>query len=211
MKSKFFVTVAVIVAVFAGISQASPITYNFESGDLSLWGIATSFDASASVVNSHAAIEIGATGTTSWTASEGTSFALLKTGEAGIQTSINISFAANQGDTLSFDYFWDSGDEWTLVGGSPFNDYATAFIARGDLLVMESVMTDPQDFWGTEWQTVNYTFADSGTYSLWYTVTNVGDEDYDSYMGIDNINVTPEPATMALLALGGLMIRKRKA
>jgi hypothetical protein len=33
---------------------------------------------------------------------------------------------------------------------------------------------------------------------------------YNSWVGIDNVRLTPEPATMMLLGLGGLLIRKRR-
>jgi hypothetical protein len=62
---------------------------------------------------------------------------------------------------------------------------------------------------------VAYTFASAGTYTLVFEVANSGFYGTnDSYLGVDNVQLVPEPLSAAgmLLGLGGLVgyLRRRR-
>lgn len=191
-------------------AQANLTNGSFETGDLTGWSALVPSGGSISVITNHAdtgtypVAPFAPTGTTSWAATDGRFFALLKPDGPQAATSLYQSFYAPAGYTLTFDYFWDSQD-W-----KPFNDTATGTLLAGaglggatvSTLFSESVNSDPTNYWGTPWTTVSYTFASSGTYTIVFGINNGLDSIYDSYLGIDDVKLIPAPGAMLLGTIG---------
>lgn len=109
------------------------------------------------------------------------------------------------------DYFGGSTEEIT-IGSS-----ATAVLKGGRIdaiTSLQNVITPSIDLYcqpGWEW--IKTGDVTTGITGLWldgttFDIQLINDSDYDETW--KNINVIPEPATIALLSLGGLLIRKRK-
>ena len=58
------------------------------------------------------------TGTTSWAPTDLSHFALLRAGAVDSPVQLYQTFVASAGDTLTFDYFWDSWDDAEEGGGT---------------------------------------------------------------------------------------------
>jgi len=212
----------ILVYVIAGLmfantsSQANLTNGSFETGDITGWTAVLPVGGSASVVTDYSEPTPSATGTTSWVPTDGSYFTVLKTDGPGSMSKLYQSFYASPGASLSFDYFWDSGDF------NPFNDITTGKLlldvgTNGPVestLFSNSVNTDPADYWGTPWIPVSYQFTTGGTYTLLIEISNDGDNSFDSYVGIDNAQVTiPAPGAVLLGGIGmslvGWMRRRR--
>ena len=204
MKKSMMIFVLVVAVLAAGSAQAGLNNGSFETGDLTGWTAVVPSGASASVVTSHADTTGFGTGTTSWGSTDGSSFALLKTDGSGSLTQLYQSFYATGGSTVMFDFFWDSQES------EPHNDMATATLYEGvglggavvDTVLLGEVNTDPAMYWGTDWATIQMTPVSTGLYTLKIEITNGGDSRYDSYVGIDNVNVIPAPGAILLGSIG---------
>ena len=197
-------------------AQAAVTNGSFETGDLTGWSWTVPAGASIDVVTSHS--DPGGTGTTSWAATDGSCFALLKTDGPGSLTQLYQSYSTTPGNPLVFDYFWDSRDS------KPFDDTASLSIYSGvglagplvGTVTLGSVNADPQDYWGTAWQTANLYLGSAGIYTVVFEVRNSLDGIKDSYLGIDNVvlfQAVPEPGAILLGAIGvGLVgwLRRRR-
>lgn len=194
----------------AGVTNGS-----FETGDLTGWSSTVPAGASIDVVTVHS--DPTGTGTTSWGPTDGSYFALLKGGEAGGVTQLYQSYDFTPQTTLTFDYFWDSRDS------KPSDDTASMSIYSGIGLegpfvaefTLGSVTNDPQDLWGTPWNSVSLWLATAGVYTVAFEIRNDWEGINDSYLGIDNVrlNVIPEPGAILLGGLGvGLVgwLRRRR-
>jgi len=199
-----------VVASFAGSSLADLSNGAFEAGNLSGWTLVlpTSGNPFAGAVTGYPSV------TPSWTASEGSYFALLKTDGSGSFTQLYRSFDASAGDTLSLDFFWDADGDPTKR-----NDLADGRILSGaDLsgaLVTTLFTRSVQDYPDSpSWESVSYLFTTPGThtYTLLFEIENMGSAANDSHIGIDNVHLVPIPAAVLLgmlgLAAAGLKLRK---
>jgi len=220
---KKFIPICVVAGLMlaASSAQANLTNGSFETGDLTGWSAIVPPGASISVVTNHAdtgtypVAPFAPTGITNWAPTDGSNFALLKPDGPQTITRLYQSFYAPAGYTLTFDYFWDSQDY------KPFNDKAGGRILSGaglggpvvTNLFVETVNSDPVNYWGTPWTTVSYTFASSGTYTLVFGIKNVLDPNLDSYLGIDNVKLIPAPGAILLGSIGiGLVgwLRRRR-
>ena len=133
---------------------------------------------------------------TSWGPTDGPYFVTLRVDGPGNWTQLYQSFTAPAGYELTFDYFWGSQDYM------PYNDVATGELLSGvgvggtvvETLFSESVASDPGSFYGTPWESVNYTIPITGTYTLLFQVANNGDDENHSFIGIDNVATRRIPA-----------------
>jgi hypothetical protein len=151
---------------------------------------------------------------------KGDSFLVLATGEAmGEVKDADYAYSKlwqevtfKAGNTLSFAWFFGTND-WL-----PYRDYAVANLVPVDaadgLTVIELVNIDVSDvgsFGATKgWQTVGFTFdaTNAGRYNLTFEVHDDIDAIISSYFAIDGI--VPEPTTILLLAIGGLIARRHR-
>ena len=136
----------------------------------------------------------------------------LTEGSAIRQTGVTI--AASQFITFDFNFLTDEtagavSDTafWTLSSASlsgvffladpTTSSFGTSFTRFSLETGYSSVMSGP---------------LPAGTYTIGFGVADYGDTIVDSGLLVDNVTVIPEPATLALLALGGLTwLRRRRA
>lgn len=114
MKRLILVYVVAGLMLAASSVQANLTNGSFETGDLEDWTAVLPVGGSASVVNDHS--NLSGSGTTSRASTDRSYFTLLKTDGPGSLSKLYPSFYASPGTSLSFDYFWDSGDYVGLVG-----------------------------------------------------------------------------------------------
>jgi len=215
MKRTLIIWAAAVLLLAVGSAKADLSNGSFEDG-LNSWSIVLS-GGDVQAVSSHTDSTGSATGTSSWSPTDGSYFALLEGGNANESVQLYQTFTASSGDTLTFDYFWDSEDYdpyddtgmGTLLLGSGTGGYVLS------TLFSHSIMgSDPEDYWGTPWTLVSYTFAASGTYTLLIETWNDLDSDQSSYVGIDNVALTPVPVPgailLGMLGLGAAGLKLRK-
>jgi hypothetical protein len=129
-------------------------------------------------------------------------------------SAIKQTFFASAGSVLSFDWNFltnellpisDTNDTafWTIIpGGANFlADTFSTFVPAATVL-------DAQ----TGFQTVNFVVPATGFYTLGFAVVDVSDLALGSVLLVDNVQVVPEPALMALFGIGlvALAYRRRR-
>lgn len=145
------------------------------------------------------------------TPEDGSYYALLKTDGPGNQNSLSQSFTADVGDVLSGKAtFLD----WETIL-STFPDEASVDIFdENDQLVANlfyaSGNPDGSTSGTTPWTSFSHTFTSAGNYTIVAFIQNNGDEEGDSYLGLDGFSVfdasgsgtIPEP--VSFFTFGGL-------
>lgn len=220
MRKIFIFLVALIVL---GLPQSSYALLNnpgFETGDLTGWTADTTNNGSAQVVTSHdSVVDVGGTSTT-YNPVEGSYFALLTPGDAGVHTTLSQSFSIGGGMWVEGWVAFDAGDYM------PYNDNAWVQILNGSGGVIATPLSiDVLTVGGygeTPWTYWRWDAPAAGTYTLKFGVANVNDSGYDSYGLLDANQISsasapgyviPEPATISLLSislLGLLGLRRKK-
>ncbi len=118
---------------------------------------------------------------------EGCYFALLKTDGPGSYTKIEQNFHAKAGDKICGWTFFKTNDYF------PFDDSCEVSLYHCDekleSLFFASVTT-VGDYGKTPWTYWEYKICKDGQYTVRAGITNVGDSEVDSYMGIDAIKLT---------------------
>jgi hypothetical protein len=141
------------------------------------------------------------------------------TGPITDAVAIYQAFAGNAGDTVTM--FWD----YVATDYIPFSDPAFALVIgpSGTVQTLASIYGNGQTV-GTSghsgWQKFSYTLGAAGDYKLAFVTTNTRDTVLDSFLFLDNQPgscdpqcpppVVPEPASAALLALGGVFAIARR-
>ncbi len=114
-------------------------------------------------------------------------FALLKTDGPGSFNSISQDFYANAGDKISGWAFFRTND---LL---PFNDSCNVKILSGSIVLstpFSASVSTVGNFGRTPWTYWEYTFAETGLYTIKAEIANALDSAVDSFMGLDFIRLT---------------------
>ena len=119
----------------------------------------------------------------------GANFAVLTAGAQGVYTALSRSFHANAGQTISGWAFFKAGDY------APYNDDGAVMIEQGGVAVAPPVfaagVATVGDYGRTPWTEWRYTFPTSGTFTISAKVQNVRDSGQVSWLGLDDIRITP--------------------
>ncbi|MDM5317031.1 HYR domain-containing protein [Fictibacillus sp. b24] len=158
------------------------INPSFETGNFTGWTVNVPTGGSATVVNS---FTTPFAPVVTFSPVQGNFFAVLKTDGSGNFTSVSQTFFACAGDQISGWAFFQSPE----VPPTQFNDFAEVRILSGATLVATPYFASVNSTGDTGWNNWTYTFVTSGTYTLEARVTNVGRAAFDSYMGLDAINL----------------------
>jgi hypothetical protein len=188
----------IVVLTATGFASAAVINGGFETGDFTGWGVL--YPGISGVVSSAPGPQ---------TASEGNKFAYVAGGDVGVHTLIYQGLSLGVGETLSGVASWYDAEE---VGGQPafYNDQVTVII-RDHLGNETTVYFDSHaahlgsgiGLYG--WTPWSFTALAADTYMLMFSMTNVGDDLFDSYGYLDDVKANaavPEPGTMMLLGSG---------
>lgn len=206
MKALPWIAVAGLLLGGALPVQAASLLEGFESG-LGGW-ILTPDGGSITPVTSYDGL----------TATEGSWFAQLQTGDQNQWVYMRKAVEIKAGDQVSMDWFFDkAGTE---------DDQAAGYVGFYDAFWTEKeVLFDLTESQPT-WKESSVVFGEGGTYYLVVGVVNRGNSENDSTLGVDNVYVgppgyreadgaVPEPLTVAgvCMGIGGLVgyIRRRRA
>jgi len=196
-------TLAVLFLAVGGV-QADLTNGGFETGDLMGWTFAVPDTTTAAAVVSHTE-NAGPLPNTTWTPTEGSYFALLKTDGPDNWCTLEQSFSGVAGDVVSFNYFFDWGD---YHENAKWDDQSYGrLLDSSDALVWEFFHWGQdgdsmgEDYSNVGWSSDSFILTAGGTYTLMFGIKNEGDSHFDSYMGIDAV-VVPVPGAVLLGMLG---------
>ncbi len=166
-----------------GLADADTVDNgSFETGDFTGWSTTIPPGGSAEAVSLYVA-DLG-TGPT-YTAVDGTQFAVLKTDGPGSFTTASQTFYVQAGQTISGYAFFDTTDYL------PYDDNAQVAIKSGDTVlavVFQANVSSVGDFGQTPWVAWEYTVPFSGAFTVEARVTNAIDGASDSRLGLDGIS-----------------------
>jgi hypothetical protein len=146
-----------------------------------------------------------------WEATDGDAFASIWStdGQSVNVSSLEVTFEAEAGFELSFDYFFDFGDV------APEYDSASGVLSRagGDDVVLFEHNTMPgnqlDSSANVEWTQVSVTLMTAGTYTLTFTAGDANGS-FESILGVDNIVLIPGQAAAVTLLSGLAMTRRSR-
>lgn len=171
-------------------AQASILNGGFETGNLTNW---TASNALPAVVTSY-----NTDNSLTMTATEGQYFAILP-GGSPVTKLTSDDFYINEGETISFDWFFDSKD---YLPYNDFGSYALELVID-EIVVSANILADVQqtgNYGLTGWNTFAILATYSGDVELRFYSKNVGDNLLASVLGIDNVKVTaPVPLTASAI------------
>lgn len=202
-------SVQILAAILLAASARGQIVNGgFETGDLSGW-TASSFRVFAVGGAPNQGIPGPGDPPFGWAPSQGSTFAWLLSGESpGVYTTLSQTFGATAGDVLSFDTYFDAGDFL------PYNDNGyVRLVNLGDnssVALYAKSVADVGDFGGDGWRSLSHVISADGTYTLEAGVTEGLDFQHHSALGLDNVALVPEPASLVLCLVGGLVAKLSK-
>lgn len=123
-----------------------------------------------------------ATNHTDHSAPNGSKFALMESGTVNVYNTVSQSFAAQAGQTITGYAFFHTTDYM------PYNDDGRIVIKSGGTIIatlFSSSVSQVGNYGQTNWVQWQYTFSQSGTYTLEAGVRNIGDSGVSSYLGVD--------------------------
>jgi hypothetical protein len=145
----------------------------------------------------------------------GQNFVMLKTGGGTQETNysqLTQHITVTAGHNISGVYFFDAGDY------RPYNDTGAIKLSPdqeinpnlSEITLAIKTVEDVGNYGAMEeWQSFSHTFTelDAGSYILTLRVEDAIDNILASYLLVDNVALTPEPATLLMLGFGTAALR----
>lgn len=218
-------TIILTLAVLSPVTLASVTNGGFESEDFTGWStigvtsIETAAYGAGPTEGSYQALMTNAHGNSVSDSDIETFLGLaagtldsLIAGNATTGSAIKQTITVNTGDILTFDWNFLTDE---VEAGDDIRDFTFVSLSIGYTDIMAdavfSVFVPSSTPFNDEtgFATFSSTLA-SGTYTLGFGVMHVEDNDVDSGLLLDNVTITPEPATITILGLGTLALLKKK-
>lgn len=201
IRTSLILAAVVMAALMAAPAGADVTNGGFEAG-LTGWTSSGTASATTFEMARDFLAPVGA----DWTPRAGQFFASLwSTDSAGANaSSLSQTFAANAGDTLRFDYFYDYGDL------APDLDAAWATLSWGANVVTLFEYNTPgnqlSDDENVGWAAIAQLLPTTDTYTLEFHVRDGASGMFESILGVDKVSVSsqviPAPGAAALLVIG---------
>ena len=226
-----FGSVTLSICIVQTCSGSVVVNGGFETGDLSGWssiGAVTIEDASLGftpqegtrygLIQSHEPLSTSASvsnlesffGLTLGTIQGLSSEPVLQ--GSGLAQTVSVS----AGDILTFSFNFATNND--VIPDDLFNDFSFFSAAPSVTKIADTFSSfgpSPSPFFAvaTGFQSISYTFPTSGDFTIGFGVVDVGDQFFNSAIVLDSVSIStvvgpavPEPSSMAVFAIGGLMI-----